>query len=99
LARYFVFPASAGLALTAASGQLWRVMPGTTLDDSLLGAAGAWTPPPDAWTLRPVDSVAQTNLQNSIAAAKAALSPSGSVVPGLPGGWPVSVPLWPYVTP
>jgi hypothetical protein len=70
------------------------VPPGATLDDTLLGAAGSWVPLPCCWTLRPLDVTAQTNLQNAIAATKAAVSPSGTIVPGLPGGWPVSVPLW-----
>jgi hypothetical protein len=99
LARYFVFPASAGLAVTAASGQLLRFGPGSVLDDALLGTAGAWVPLPCAWTLRPLDATAQTNLQNAIATLKAAISPNGSVLPGLPAGFPVSVPIWPYVTP
>jgi hypothetical protein len=96
LARYYVFPAAAGLAVTTATGIALRVMPGTTLDDVIFGTAGAWTPPPDAWTLRPLDATAQTNLQNAIASAKTALSPNGSVVPGLPAGFPSSVPIWPF---
>jgi hypothetical protein len=94
LARYFVFPASAGLTVKTSSGVAAFVPPGATLDDALLGTAGAWVPLPCAWTLRPLDAVAQTNLQNAIAATKASVSPSGSIVPGLPGGWPTSVPLW-----
>jgi hypothetical protein len=82
--------------VTAASGQLLRFGPGTTLDDSILGTPGAWTPLPCAWTLRPLDATAQTNLQNAIAALKAAISPNGSVLPGLPAGFPASVPIWQY---
>ena len=94
MARYFVFPASAGLTVKTSSGVALFVPPGATLDDTLLGAAGAWVPLPCCWTLRPMDSTAQTNLQNSIAATKASVSPSGSIVPGLPAGFPASVPLW-----
>jgi hypothetical protein len=94
LARYFVFPASAGLTVKTSSGVAAFVPPGSTLDDAILGTPGTWVPPPDAWTLRPWDAVAQTNLQNSIAATKAAISPSGTVMPGLPAGFPASVPIW-----
>ena len=94
MARYFVWPASAGLTVKTSSGVALFVPPGATLDDTLLGAAGAWVPLPCCWTLRPMDSTAQTNLQNSIAATKASVSPSGSIVPGLPAGFPASVPLW-----
>jgi hypothetical protein len=99
MARYYIYPASSGLTVTTAAGQLWRVMPGTTLDDSILGAAGAWVPLPCAWTLRPLDATAQSNLQTAIANLKAAISPNGSVLPGLPAGFPASVPLWPFVAP
>ena len=94
MARYFVWPASAGLTVKTSSGVALFVPPGATLDDTLLGAAGAWVPLPCCWTLRPMDSTAQTNLQTSIAATKASVSPSGSIVPGLPAGFPASVPLW-----
>ena len=94
MARYFVFPASAGLTVKTSSGVAAFVPPGATLDDALLGAPGSWTPLPCAWTLRPLDATAQTNLQNSIATTKASVSPNGSSVPGLPAGWPTSVPLW-----
>jgi hypothetical protein len=94
VARYYVFPASAGLTVKTKDGIAAFIGPGTTLDDSILGTAGSWVPPPDAWTLRPWDAVAQTNLQNSIAATKAAISPNGTVMPGLPAGFPASVPIW-----
>jgi hypothetical protein len=94
MARYFVFPASSGLTVLTKDGIALRVPPGATLDDTSLGAAGAWVPLPCAWTLRPLDAAAQTNLQNAIANAKTALSPNGSVVPGLPAGFPASVPIW-----
>jgi hypothetical protein len=94
MARYFVYAASAGLTVKTSSGVAALIPPGTTLDDALLGTPGAWVPLPCAWTLRPWDATAQTNLQNSIAATKAAVSPSGTIVPGLPAGFPTSVPLW-----
>jgi hypothetical protein len=94
MALYHVWLASSGLTVTTKEGNAVRIMPGSTLDDSTLGTAGAWVPPPDAWTLRPMDAASQTNLQNAVAAAKAALSPSGAVVPGLPGGFPASIPIW-----
>jgi hypothetical protein len=94
MARYFVFPASAGLTVKTKDGIAAFVPPGATLDDALLGTAGAWTPLPCAWTLRPLDATAQTNLQNAIATTKAAISPSGTVMPGLPAGFPTSVPIW-----
>ena len=94
MARYFVWPASAGLTVKTSSGVALLVPPGATLDDALLGAAGAWVPLPCAWTLRPLDATAQANLQNSIASTKAAISPNGTVMPGLPAGFPASVPIW-----
>jgi hypothetical protein len=94
VARYFVFPASAGLTVRTKDGVAAFVPPGATLDDALLGTAGSWTPLPCAWTLRPLHATAQTNLQSAIANLKAAISPSGTVLPGLPAGWPTSVPIW-----
>jgi hypothetical protein len=94
MARYYVFPASAGLTVVTKEGIALRIPPGATLDDATLGTAGAWVPLCCAWTLRPLDATAQTNLQNAIASAKTALSPNGSVVPGLPAGFPASVPIW-----
>jgi len=98
VARYYVFPASAGLTVTTAAGAPAFVPPGAVLDDALLGPAGAWVPLPCAWTLRPLDAAAQTNLQNSIATTKAAVSPNGTVVSGLPSGFPATVPIWQFAT-
>jgi hypothetical protein len=92
MAKYYVYPGSAGLTAVTKDGNAIRIPPGATLDDTTL--IGGWTPPPCAWTLRPLDATAQTNLQNAVAAAKAALSPTGAVVPGLPAGFPASIPIW-----
>ena len=93
MARYFIN--GPGLTYTSTSGVAVFVPHGRFLDtavDPLPGGA-AWVPPPDCYNLWAMDAAAQSALQTSINNTKASVSPSGTIVPGLCGGWG-PVPIW-----
>jgi hypothetical protein len=94
------YVAGPGLTYTDTNGVQQHFAPhGTVLDaaNPVQAFPANFVPPPDAYTLWPMDAAAQTAIQNAIA-ARAAMAPQppggGATIPGLPDGLPVSVPIW-----
>lgn len=88
--KFYVF--GLGITFRDTGGALRYAPHGTVLDSSVdnQGFPVNFVPPPDAYTLKPMDSAAQTAIQNAIAAQPS----SGGTIPGLPAGLPATVPIW-----
>jgi hypothetical protein len=93
MARYYLNPAADGLTYTSKDGVLVHALPGTFFDTATTPLPSNWTVPPDCWSIWPCDVAAQSALQASCDAKKAAMG-GVSVCPGLPGGFPDSIPIF-----
>jgi hypothetical protein len=97
--RFYINPVSEGLTYVSKAGVATHAAPGTFLDTEPPETSPlppSWQPPPDAFTLLPCDTAAQTALQASIDAKRTALTAAGysGSIPGLAAGLPTSVPIW-----
>jgi hypothetical protein len=87
------FVAGAGLTFVDQQSRARMISHGVIFDTGAESVPSGWTPPPDSTLLWPMDSQAQSALQASVNAMRAAIGANTPCPPGI-GGLSANIPIW-----